>query len=141
MVCFVHQEIEWPAAFSQAQVHLYRHDIILQDYFLQLQMDPLTGLDSAPRRRHLRANLSVGLFGPPTGSAGAAEAKNQDGRAVLPDTLFWNGKPKMNFSPALFLGLRRQMPRYFACCRGCTMQRRVRRSVRGCGSQGPSRVS
>jgi len=31
------------AAFSQAQVHLYRHDTSLQDYFLQLQMDPLCG--------------------------------------------------------------------------------------------------
>ena len=30
--------------FSEMQVHLYRHDIKLQDYFLQLQMDTLTSL-------------------------------------------------------------------------------------------------
>jgi hypothetical protein len=39
------------AAFSQAQVHLYRHDTSLQDYFIQLQTDPLHGSRSTSRDR------------------------------------------------------------------------------------------
>jgi hypothetical protein len=43
------------AAFSRAQVHLYRHDTSLQDYFLPLQMDPLRGpRSSAGTRRSSR---------------------------------------------------------------------------------------
>jgi hypothetical protein len=45
------------AAFSQAQVLLYRHDISLQDYFMQLQMDPLTGLHSRTGDRHPPSQL------------------------------------------------------------------------------------
>jgi len=39
------------AAFSQAQVHLYRHDTSLQDYFMQLQMDPMNGPRSSSREK------------------------------------------------------------------------------------------
>ena len=39
-----HSPKRWIAEFSQRQVHLYRHDITLQDYFLQLQMETLTSL-------------------------------------------------------------------------------------------------
>jgi hypothetical protein len=39
-----HSPKRWIEEFSQRQVHLYRHDITLQDYFLQLQMETLTSL-------------------------------------------------------------------------------------------------
>ncbi len=46
------------AAFLQTQVHLYRHDKSLQDYFLPLQMDPLRGPRSTTRARRTSSQLS-----------------------------------------------------------------------------------
>lgn len=37
-----HSSADHVAAFSQMQLHLYRHDASLQDYFMMLQMDTLT---------------------------------------------------------------------------------------------------
>jgi hypothetical protein len=50
------------AAFSQAQVHLYRQDTSLQDYFIQLQTDPLHGPRSSSRdRRPTRQLVSLAV--------------------------------------------------------------------------------
>jgi hypothetical protein len=46
------------AAFSQAQVHLYRRDKSLQDYFMQLQMDPLHGPRSGTGDRRSSSQLA-----------------------------------------------------------------------------------
>ena len=40
------------AEFSEMQVHLYRHDIKLQDYFLQLQMNTLINPRATADDRH-----------------------------------------------------------------------------------------
>jgi hypothetical protein len=48
----------WVEAFSQAQLHLYRHDISLQDYFEALQFDTLT----SPRARSREQSASLRLF-------------------------------------------------------------------------------
>src|ERR1700678_4373117 len=37
-----HSPVDRIAAFAQAEVQLYRHDVSLQDYFLALQLDTLT---------------------------------------------------------------------------------------------------
>jgi hypothetical protein len=42
------------AAFSQMQVHLYRHDVSLQDYFEPLQLDTLASPRVSPRRAYTR---------------------------------------------------------------------------------------
>ena len=38
------------AAFAEMQLHLYRHDVRLQDYFEPLQLDTLTSRPSEVRR-------------------------------------------------------------------------------------------
>jgi hypothetical protein len=45
------------AAFSRAQLCLYRQDVSLQDYFLPLQSDPLTGLRVNSRDQRLSTRL------------------------------------------------------------------------------------
>ncbi len=45
------------AAFAQMQLHLYRHDVRLQDYFLALQMDPLSAARADSRRQHTHSPL------------------------------------------------------------------------------------
>ncbi len=42
------------AKFAEMQVHLYRHDIELQDYFLQLQMDTLMSFRATPGDRRAK---------------------------------------------------------------------------------------
>jgi len=41
----------WLEAFAQMQLHLYRHDASLQDYFMMLQSDTLAGPRVRPGRR------------------------------------------------------------------------------------------
>jgi hypothetical protein len=45
-----HAPMDRIAAFAQAQVHLYRHDVGLQDYFLALQSDMSAGPSLNPSR-------------------------------------------------------------------------------------------
>lgn len=45
------------AAFSLAQLHLYRHDISLQDYFLPLQLDTLNGPRANSRDQRASSRL------------------------------------------------------------------------------------
>ena len=45
------------AAFAQMQVHLYRHDISLQDYFMPLQMDTLASPRANSRDQHTSRRL------------------------------------------------------------------------------------
>ena len=53
------------AAFAEMQVHLYRHDKSLQDYFAPLQLDMLTRRrrDHADAQRSSRALISWGIQG------------------------------------------------------------------------------
>ena len=57
-----HSPEDWIAAFAQMQVHLYRQDVSLQDYFMTLQLDTPTGPRASSRDRRPSARLSNGLF-------------------------------------------------------------------------------
>jgi hypothetical protein len=48
------------ASFAETQVHLYRHDIALQDYFMALQMDTLSTDRADSRRQRAHSKLLTG---------------------------------------------------------------------------------
>ena len=48
------------AAFAEMQLHLYRHDISLQDYFVALQLDTLTSPRANTREK--RASSGFGTW-------------------------------------------------------------------------------
>jgi hypothetical protein len=52
-----HSPVGRLAAFSEMQVHLYRHDISLQDYFLHLQVGSLRTGGDKPRNHHPSSRL------------------------------------------------------------------------------------
>jgi hypothetical protein len=49
-------------AFAQMQLHLYRQDVRLQDYFLALQRDPLSNARADSRRPHTPGPLLTGAL-------------------------------------------------------------------------------
>ena len=50
------------AAFAQMQLHLYRHDISLQDYFMMLQLDTLTSPRANSRDQRTFSRLTKGVI-------------------------------------------------------------------------------
>jgi hypothetical protein len=54
-----HSPVGRIAAFAEMQLHLYKHDVSLQDYFEALQLDPLTGSRVISRERRASHRLST----------------------------------------------------------------------------------
>src|SRR3981081_4201817 len=53
------------AAFSQIQLHLYQHDVSLQDYFMMLQLDALTSPRVSSRNQGVsRRLINWAIHGP-----------------------------------------------------------------------------
>jgi hypothetical protein len=100
-----HSPSEHIAAFSRMQVHLYRHDVSLQDYFMMLQLGTLTG----PRSNFRDRSASSRLF---TWAIQGADMVSQfrSRRRIKTDVLFcpipyFSRKTENRFLMSALLGL------------------------------------